>query len=182
VSLDNRGPHTGWVSAGAPAPLAGGGLFLYLSPHRDECHAPHATANDGIADRDAKQVATCLGYSPRFLHSTGPAYKGGPHTGVFLQNTCDNVTDLPVPGQKYTFGVVKAVQVRGDFHVLAERGRQALRTHVGQDVQAGLAGLQALTCSGARHQATSPSCHARDGRSSLWGPHKPSCLSAMKEC
>src|SRR5262245_56893483 len=104
------------------------------------------------------------------------------HMGVFLQSTCDNVTDLPVPGQESTFDVVKAVQARGDFHVLAERGRRALRTHVGKDVQAGLAGLQALTCSGARHQATSPSCHARDGRSSLWGPHKPSCLSAMKGC
>jgi len=52
--------------------------------------------------------------------------------------------DLPVPRQKYTFGVLKAVQARGDFHVLAERGRRALRIHVGQDVQAGLAGLQAL--------------------------------------
>jgi len=56
------------------------------------------------------------------------------HTGVFLQSTCDNVTDLPVPGQKSTFDVVKAVQARGDFHVLAERGRQALRIHVGKEV------------------------------------------------
>ena len=94
--------------------------------------------------RDAKHVATCFGYDPRFLHATGPAYKGGPHRGVFLQSTCDNVMDLPVPRQKYTFGVLKAVQARGDFHVLAEHGRRALRIYVGQDVQAGLAGLQAL--------------------------------------
>jgi hypothetical protein len=72
------------------------------------------------AVRDAKRVATCLGFGPRFLHSTGQAYKGGPNTGVFLQITCDDATDLPVPGQKYTFGVVKAAQARGDFQVLAE--------------------------------------------------------------
>ena len=94
------------------------------------------------AVRDAKKVATCLGYGPRFLHSTGQAYKGGPNTGVFLQITCDDATDLPVPGQKYTFGVVKAAQARGDFAVLAERGRRALRVHLGKDVAAGLATLR----------------------------------------
>jgi hypothetical protein len=95
------------------------------------------------AVRDAKKVATCLGYGPRFLHSTGQAYKGGPNTGVFLQITCDNAEDLPVPGQRYTFGVVKAAQARGDFLVLAERGRRALRVHLGEDVLAGLEALQA---------------------------------------
>src|SRR5262245_21668484 len=90
------------------------------------------------AIRDARHVATCLGFGPRFLHSTGQAYKGGPNSGVFLQLTCDNASDLPVPGQKYTFGVVKAAQARGDFQVLAERGRRALRVHLGADVRSGL--------------------------------------------
>ena len=81
-----------------------------------------------------KKVATCLGFGPRFLHSTGQAYKGGPNSGVFLQLTCDDAHDLPVPGQKYTFGVVKAAQARGDFEVLAERGRRALRVHLGSGV------------------------------------------------
>jgi transaldolase/glucose-6-phosphate isomerase len=92
--------------------------------------------------RDTKHVATCVGFGPRFLHSTGQAYKGGPNTGVFLQVTCDDAEDLPVPGQKYTFGIVKAAQARGDFEVLAERGRRALRVHLGADVKAGLAQLQ----------------------------------------
>jgi len=92
--------------------------------------------------RDSKRVATCLGFGPRFLHSTGQAYKGGPDTGVFLQITCDDAIDLPVPGQKYTFGIVKAAQARGDFEVLAERGRRALRVHLGADVNAGLTTLQ----------------------------------------
>jgi transaldolase/glucose-6-phosphate isomerase len=88
--------------------------------------------------RDAKRVATCLGFGPRFLHSTGQAYKGGPNSGVFLQITCDEAADLAVPGQKYTFGIVKSAQARGDFQVLAERGRRALRVHLGADVDAGL--------------------------------------------
>jgi hypothetical protein len=94
-----------------------------------------------LAVRDRKKVATVLGFGPRFLHSTGQAYKGGPNSGVFLQITCDDAVDLPVPGQKYSFGVVKAAQARGDFAVLAERGRRALRVHLGKDVAAGLATL-----------------------------------------
>jgi len=94
------------------------------------------------AVRDARRVATCLGFGPRFLHSTGQAYKGGPNTGVFLQVTCDDAVEVPVPGQKYTFGVVKAAQARGDFEVLAERGRRALRVHLGADLAAGLAALR----------------------------------------
>jgi transaldolase/glucose-6-phosphate isomerase len=82
-----------------------------------------------------------VGFGPRFLHSTGQAYKGGPDTGVFLQVTCDDAADLPVPGRGYTFGVVKAAQARGDFEVLTERGRRALRVHLGADVGAGLAAL-----------------------------------------
>jgi transaldolase / glucose-6-phosphate isomerase len=93
--------------------------------------------------RDKKTIATVLGFGPRFLHSTGQAYKGGPNTGVFLQITCDDAVDFPVPDQKYTFGVVKAAQARGDFAVLAERGRRALRVHLGKDVKAGLAKLKA---------------------------------------
>ena len=92
--------------------------------------------------RDKERVATCLGFGPRFLHSTGQAYKGGPNTGVFLQITCDDANDLPVPGQKYTFGTVKAAQARGDFQVLADRKRRALRVHLPADVKAGLVRLE----------------------------------------
>ena len=91
--------------------------------------------------RDAKHVATVAGFGPRFLHSTGQTYKGGPNSGVFLQVTADDAHDVPVPGENYTFGVVKAAQARGDFDVLAERKRRALRVHLGADVDAGLARL-----------------------------------------
>ena len=93
------------------------------------------------AVRDKKKVATVLGFGPRFLHSTGQAYKGGPNSGVFLQITGDDAKDLPVPGQKYTFGIVKAAQARGDFAVLAERGRRALRVHLGKSLKTGLSTL-----------------------------------------
>jgi transaldolase/glucose-6-phosphate isomerase len=91
--------------------------------------------------REAKGVATCVGFGPRFQHSTGQAYKGGPNSGVFLQITADDARDLPVPGQSYSFGVVKAAQARGDLEVLVERRRRALRVHLGPDVDAGLAVL-----------------------------------------
>ena len=92
--------------------------------------------------RDARKIATCVGFGPRFLHSTGQAYKGGPNTGVFLQITSDAQTDVEVPGHRYTFGVVKAAQARGDFAVLADRGRRVVRAHLGSDVKAGLQTLE----------------------------------------
>ncbi|MFT8471495.1 bifunctional transaldolase/phosoglucose isomerase [Acetobacter persici] len=91
--------------------------------------------------RDAKTIATAAEFGPRFLHSTGQAYKGGPDTGVFLQITADDAKDLPVPGANYSFGVVKAAQARGDFDVLAERGRRALRVHIHGSLKDGLAAL-----------------------------------------
>jgi hypothetical protein len=98
-----------------------------------------------------KHVATVLGFGPRFLHSTGQAYKGGPNSGVFLQITCDESADLQVPGNKYTFGIVKAAQARGDFSVLADRKRRALRVHLGDDIGAGLDRLQDLIAAGLAH-------------------------------
>jgi len=91
--------------------------------------------------RDARRVATTVGFGPRFLHSTGQAHKGGPDTGVFLQLTAEPAQDLPVPGRRYTFGLVEAAQARGDAAVLAQRGRRILRVHLGPDVAAGLEAL-----------------------------------------
>jgi transaldolase/glucose-6-phosphate isomerase len=90
------------------------------------------------AIRNTFHVATVAEFGPRFLHSTGQAYKGGPNSGVMLQITADDAADLPVPGEKYTFGIVKAAQARGDFDVLAERGRRVLRVHITGDLEAGL--------------------------------------------
>jgi transaldolase/glucose-6-phosphate isomerase len=126
------------------ARLGAGDYFALLG--YVEMNAEHESLMQALrmTVRDRKHVATCLGFGPRFLHSTGQAYKGGPNSGVFLQITCDDAQDLPVPGQKYTFGVVKAAQARGDFQVLADRKRRALRVHLGSDVKAGLTKLTEL--------------------------------------
>jgi transaldolase/glucose-6-phosphate isomerase len=116
-------------------------LLAYLEMNTE--HEKLLTAiRRGVLERTG--AATCLGFGPRFLHSTGQAYKGGGNNGVVLQITCDNAFDLPVPGQKYTFGVVKAAQARGDFQVLLDRGRRALRVHIGSDVRGGLENLASM--------------------------------------
>jgi hypothetical protein len=127
--------HLNQLSAGDYFALLG---FIQMNQeHEDSLQAIRQ------AVRDRRRVATCLGFGPRFLHSTGQAYKGGPNSGVFLQLTCDDAVDLPVPGQKYTFGTVKAAQARGDFQVLAERQRRALRVHLPADLKSGLNKLAA---------------------------------------
>lgn len=93
--------------------------------------------------RDTFRVATCVGFGPRFQHSTGQTYKGGPNTGVFLQITCDDAVEVAVPGHRYGFGLVKEAEARSDLEVLGARGRRALRVHLGADVTAGLEQLRA---------------------------------------
>lgn len=111
-----------------------------------EMNAENESALQSIREKvlHKELAATCLGFGPRFLHSTGQAYKGGPNNGVFLQITADDEMDLPVPAQKYTFGVVKAAQARGDFQVLLDRARRALRIHVAGNLSAGLAKIAEL--------------------------------------
>ncbi len=129
-------------------------LVGYLKAHLDQIHAgdyfaalaflpmfpQHEAAIQGFRHkvRDAKRAATCLGFGPRFLHSTGQDYKGGPNTGVFLQITADHAVDVAIPGQRYSFGVVITAQAAGDLAVLESRGRRAMRVHLGADVAAGL--------------------------------------------
>ena len=150
----------------ALALLSNPSLAAWLQAHLAQLHSGdycallayierNARHRDALQDirvmiRARKHVATCVGFGPRFLHSTGQAYKGGPNTGVFMQITCDDAHDLAVPGQKYTFGIVKAAEARGDFEVLAEQGRRLVRVHLGSDVASGLTILgdavrQALT-------------------------------------
>ena len=161
LEQDGMALHTDEANAGALRDAAGkdGDLVGLLRAHlariqpRDYfallAFLPMNAANTRLLQRIRTRVlkahgaATCLGFGPRFLHSTGQAYKGGPGNGVFLQITCDDAVDLPVPGQRYSFGVVKTAQARGDFEVLVNRQRRALRVHLGSDIAAGLAALDA---------------------------------------
>jgi transaldolase/glucose-6-phosphate isomerase len=141
--LIEEGKLAGCVAAHL-ARLGAGDYFALLA--YVERNARHAEALQEMRRivRDAKRVATCAGFGPRFLHSTGQAYKGGPNSGVFLQITCDDAADLEVPGHKYSFGVVKQAQARGDFEVLEQRGRRVLRVHLHGEVAAGLDALREL--------------------------------------
>lgn len=113
-------------------------LLAYIE--RNKAHTKAMSAmRESI--RDKTHAATCLGFGPRFQHSTGQAYKGGPNTGVFMQITTDDPEDIEIPGHRLSFGVVKAAQAQGDLDVLVERGRRALRIHL-KDVDAGLAELE----------------------------------------
>ncbi len=113
------------------------GLLAYIE--RNDAHT-RALADLRALLRDRTRAATCVGFGPRFLHSTGQAYKGGPNSGVFVQITCDDRSDLAIPGHAYSFGVLKAAQAQGDFEVLNERGRRAMRVHL-HDLDRGLAEL-----------------------------------------
>lgn len=94
--------------------------------------------------RDTCRVATAVGFGPRYLHSTGQLFKGGPATGLFLQITCDDGVDLELPSRGYSFGTVKAAQALADGRVLAERNRRLLTVHLGSDVVGGLTRLKHL--------------------------------------
>jgi len=148
-------------NAEAIAASAGGkGLPQYLKAHLDRLGAGDYFALNAYLEmndendeelttlrravRDQKRVATTLGYGPRFLHSTGQLHKGGGNNGVFLQITSEDANDLEIPGQRYSFAILKRFQAQGDFEVLVERKRRALRVHLGPDVKAGLAGLRSL--------------------------------------
>jgi len=129
---------------GAHIKRANGGDYLALLAYVDRSH-DHIEALQKVRKRlrDHTHAATALGFGPRFLHSTGQAYKGGPNSGVFIEITHDAMRDLPVPGRKFSFGLVERAQAKGDYDVLAERGRRLLRVHLGADVEQGLSRLAA---------------------------------------
>jgi len=131
-----------WIKAHLARP-GGGDYFALLAYIARDGASIDTLQKMRLKVRDRRHVATCAEFGPRFLHSTGQAYKGGPGSGVFLQITADDARDLPVPGQKASFGIVKAAQARGDFDVLTERGRRALRIHLKGDLKPALAALDA---------------------------------------
>jgi transaldolase/glucose-6-phosphate isomerase len=124
---------------------AGAGDYIALLNYIEET-PEHEAVIQAIRThlRDAIHCATTTGYGPRFLHSTGQLHKGGSDAGVFLQLTASDKTDLPVPGEPYTFSILKQAQALGDFRSLSSRGRRAIRVDLGADTAAGLKQLQQL--------------------------------------
>ena len=94
--------------------------------------------------RDATHCAVTIGYGPRFLHSTGQLHKGGPDSGVFFQIIANDRVDFAIPGEPYTFTILKQAQALGDFRALVKRGRRVIGIDLGDNTQAALEGLYRL--------------------------------------
>ena len=139
AELGHHNSLSGYLNSHFDRLQAGDYVALLAYIERNDRHT-RALSNMCSLIRDKTGAATCLGFGPRFQHSTGQAYKGGPNSGVFLQITCNDPNDIKVPGHSYSFGVVKAAQARGDLDVLDNHGRRTLRVHL-KNVDAGLADL-----------------------------------------
>jgi transaldolase/glucose-6-phosphate isomerase len=118
---------------------AGAGDYLALLAYVDASSGHKAVLKAmRMRLRDALRLATTMGYGPRYLHSTGQLHKGGAASGLFIQITADDGEDLPVPGEPYSFSVLKQAQALGDLKSLQSKNRRVVRCHVGKAVQAGL--------------------------------------------
>lgn len=138
--LGANGTIESWLRAHFSRTLPGDylGLLAYIERNTTTTNTLQGIR---VALRDKLHAATCVGFGPRFLHSTGQAYKGGPNNGVFLQITAADTVDLPIPKHEGSFGVIKAAQASADFDVLARRSRRALRIHLKDETAKGLAKL-----------------------------------------
>ena len=103
--------------------------------------------------RDATKCAVTVGYGPRFLHSTGQLHKGGPDTGVFFQVIANDATDFAIPGEEYTFSILKQAQALGDFRALKKRGRRVIAIDLGDDTLGALARIVGAALRGRPNRA-----------------------------
>ncbi len=123
--------------------LKPGSYFSIMAYTARTATSERSVASMRTAVRDAKGVATTAGYGPRFLHSTGQLHKGGPPVGVFLQVVQQDTTDVAIPGQPFTFSVLKQAQALGDYQSLSSRGLPVLRVDLGPKPGAGWKALAA---------------------------------------
>jgi transaldolase/glucose-6-phosphate isomerase len=139
VGKSPEGYLTAFLSQAQPGDYIA--LMAYLQPT-----SKHTEILQSIRTRlrNATGLATTLGYGPRFLHSTGQLHKGGPNNGLFIQITADDEKDLPVPGEPYSFSVLKHAQALGDLRSLASKQRRVIRLHLAKDVDTLLARLDRL--------------------------------------
>jgi hypothetical protein len=113
-------------------------LMAYVTPNSEN---EAALQRLRAAIRDEHRLATTLGFGPRFLHSTGQLHKGGPDTGLYIQVTTDDSVDVPIPGQPFSFSILKQAQAQGDLQSLRDHGRRVIRLHIGGDLAVGLSRL-----------------------------------------
>jgi hypothetical protein len=133
---DIDGALTAFLSQARPRDYVA--LMAYVTPNSEN---EAALQRLRAAIRDEHRVATTLGFGPRFLHSTGQLHKGGPDTGLYIQITTDDAVDVPIPGQPFTFSILKQAQAQGDLQSLRDHGRRVIRLHIGGDLAVGLSRL-----------------------------------------
>jgi glucose-6-phosphate isomerase len=151
VEIYANGPLWEDLTAGAPAhpslemvlhrflALARPGEYLSLLGFVERTAGTEAAfALMRRAIRNGTRVPVLQGYGPRYLHSIGQLYKGGPKTGVFLIITSEDEADVSIPGSPYSFGQLKQAQALGDVESLSSRGKPVVRVHLTQGVEAGL--------------------------------------------
>ncbi|MDG0865660.1 hypothetical protein [Candidatus Lucifugimonas marina] len=105
-------------------------------PESEELTAAFADLRKAISQKTG--MATTFGYGPRYLHSTGQLYKGGPQNAIVLGFVSGIYDHLAVPDESYTFGQLTEAQAGGDFMVMAEGGQKVLPVKLGVDPAAEL--------------------------------------------
>jgi transaldolase/glucose-6-phosphate isomerase len=116
-------------------------LLAYLEPSREH---KALTESIRLRLRGALRLATTVGFGPRYLHSTGQLHKGGAANGLFIQVTADDAQDLLVPGEPYSFSVLKQAQALGDLQSLQSKERRVIRLHLGKSAEDGLRRLLSM--------------------------------------
>src|SRR5260370_28445922 len=127
-----------------------GAYFAIMAYTTRTAACESAIASIRASVRDGTHYATTAGCGPRFLHSTGQLHKGGPKTGVFLQIVQDDTSDVPIPGQPYSFSILKRAQSLGDLESLTSRRLPVLRVTLGKEAAAGWKALAAAGKSASR--------------------------------
>ncbi len=125
-----------WISSAEAGDYFG--IQAYIAP-TEQAHANLQSFRKELSVKT--NLATTLGYGPRFLHSTGQLHKGGPNTGVFLQLVDIPKSDVPVPETDYSFRRLIHAQSVGDYLALKQRNRRVLRINLGGDAVTGLAAI-----------------------------------------
>jgi len=121
------------------------GDYVAITQYIDELpHYDDLLQQIRLLVRSQTHAATTTGYGPRFLHSTGQLHKGGPDSGVFIQITSEDVEDVKIPGEVFSFGILKQAQALGDFESLSRRHRRAIRIDLGRNVELGLKHLLSI--------------------------------------
>lgn len=113
---------------------------LAFLPRTAEHEAALERLRDELGRRFGLQVLT--GFGPRYLHSIGQLFKGGPPTGMFLILTARPREMLLIPDAGYCFSDLELAQALGDFEALARREKPVVRLHLARGAAEGLAAIE----------------------------------------